>query len=419
MARISRRAFVGAASGTVAALASPRSVAVPAPSTHDASGEQPVPGREAFALDPAMAYLNNGSLGPTPTCVTARVRETEARLELNPVGMQWGRIGDEADAARADVARFLGCRRDELAVTRNTTEAMNAIAEGVHLRPGDRVLTTDQEHPGGVVGWEHETRYRGVVIDRVSLPEATTPDQMVVEAFAARLAPRTRVISVSHVTYTTGQCLPIQALAVLAESAGCLLVVDGAQAAGAIPVDLAGLGCHAYATSAHKWMLAPKGTGLLFVRESARSRIQPLLLRDGPGVYTATTGTRHLPGIVGLGAAASWMERLGMARVQSHADQLRTRLLAWVDGPARRRRGLGVLSPRAPAATAGIVTLALPVDLRAAEVTERLQREFGVVVRAVTVSQQEALRISLHVYNQRSDVDRLVEGLNRILRDNA
>ena len=147
MARISRRAFVGAASGTVAALASPRSVAVPAPSTHDASGEQPVPGREAFALDPAMAYLNNGSLGPTPTCVTARVRETEARLELNPVGMQWGRIGDEADAARADVARFLGCRRDELAVTRNTTEAMNAIAEGVHLRPGDRVLTTDQEHP--------------------------------------------------------------------------------------------------------------------------------------------------------------------------------------------------------------------------------------------------------------------------------
>jgi len=369
--------------------------------------------RKAFGLDPGITYLNNGSLGPTPTEVLEVVHDVEHRLERDPVGMQWGQIANEAEAARQRVASFLGCNVAELTITRNTTEAMGAIAEGSHLEAGARVLTTDQEHPGGLAGWEHESRHRGVILEPVPLVDHALSDGEIVAALAERIGSRTRVISVSHVTYGTGRCLPLRAIADLAEARGVLLVVDGAQAAGAIPVNLHALGCHAYAASAHKWLLAPKGTGLLYVRSDARERIQPLLFRDGGGVYTAAAGTRNLAGIVGLGAAVAWIEREGMDRIRSRVGILQSQLRRWAKSHGRRL-GLEVITPSSELA-AGLITLGLPPQGAAMAVVGRLRREHGVVVRAVTVAGREAIRVSLHLYNVASDLTRLEEGLERIL----
>jgi len=420
MKSISRRAFLGGAGGTLATMASVHgtvasdAVSPVHPARVNLKGADFL---DAFDLDPQLTYLNNGSLGPTPASVREVVRQVEERIETNPVGMNWGPVAEQADAARARASGFLGCDFDELAVTRNATEAMSAVAEGVHLQAEERVLTTDQEHPGGTVGWEHEARHRGVIIDRLRLPEEPVAEAGFMAALEALLTPRTRVISLSHVTYTDGWRLPIRAVARMAEARGLLLVVDGAQATGVIPVDLHALGCHAYATSAHKWLLAPKGTGLLYVRRDARAKIRPLLLHGGMATYTATTGTRNLAGIVGLGAAVAWLETLGMTRVQAHVRILRERLFRWLEHRRQGVPGMHVIGPRRADEAAGLVTIVLPRCYSAAEVVRRLRRDHAVIVRSVATATREAVRVSFHVYNNVSDVDRLTVGLDRVVQE--
>jgi selenocysteine lyase/cysteine desulfurase len=245
------------------------------------------------------------------------------------------------EGVRTQAAAFLGCRVEELAITESTTAGMNAVAMGIELREGDHVLITDQEHEGGRACWRSLARKRGIVVDTVRLhPELRDP-AAIVERFASRLTDRTRVLSFSHVTYATGVRLPVRELAALARSRDCLCVVDGAQGVGAIETDLSGIGCDAYATSGHKWLMGPKGTGLLYVRTDRARRIDPLLLESGPAAYTGATAVRNAPGILGLGAAVAYLASVGMAAVEARALEMRHRLY----GELAQLSGLRILSP--------------------------------------------------------------------------
>ncbi len=411
--QVSRRAFLRGAGAAAACLAAGRLGAeAPAPAAA-APVNTALPAdwahvRETFGLPGRTVHLNTGSLGLQPALVREAVTAAAAPLGVTPVGHFWGPLLQQAEAARARAAAFLGCAVGELSFTDCTTDGMNQLALGLDLAWGDHVLTTDQEHPGGSVCWEYLVRRRAIVVDRVKLPAAPVSGAELVRLLTDAMTDKTRVISVSHVTYTTGLRLPVAALAALAHQRGAVPIVDGAQAAGALAVDLHALGCDAYATSGHKWLCGPAGTGLLYVAATARERIAPLALTHGPAAYTGATGTRNLPGAAGLGAALGLFAGLGAARIEEHNLALRARLIAQLQTlPAAE-----VLSPPVPELASPLVTFRLRNGPPPDALEKRLLDEDGIAVKTVHGA-FAGNRVSLHLYNDEADVARLVAALQR------
>ena len=241
-------------------------------------------------LAPGLAYLQTGSVGPSPKTVVDRTVAAWMELERNPVHQAYRIQSPALEQVRDKAAAMLRCTHDEIVLTRGTTDGLNAVAVGLDLGPGDRVLTTDQEHGGGHHCWEFLAQRRGIVLDRVPIPLGENDAAAIVDRFRKAITPKTRVLSFSHVLYTTGLRMPVSELSALAREHGCLAVVDGAQALGGIDVDVYGLGCHVYATTGHKWMLGPKGTGLLFLREDAREHVALIAEQAGREAQSDSTG---------------------------------------------------------------------------------------------------------------------------------
>lgn len=406
----SRRAFLGSLGALSAAGLLPRPMwaGVPGRVANDvpaARGLASAP--DDFAFAPGLVYLQTGSLGPTPKPVMERTIAAWKALELNPAAYGYGEQEHAMEGVRAKAASFLSCKTDELVLTNCTTEGMNWVAQGLTFAAGDRVLTTDQEHPGGRVGWDYVVRRHGVVLDIIGIPPGENDAQAIVDRFAARITPRTRVLSFSHLLSSTGLRMPVAELSALARQRGCIAVVDGAQAVGGIAVNVKALGCHVYATSGHKWLLAPKGTGLLYLSEELGTAIDPVTLESGRGAYTASTGVCSIPSVLGLGAAIDYITTLGTARVESHNLSLRNRLhLALADLPKLR-----IVSPAPGPLASPLLSFALPDGVTSGAMHERLREKHNVEVKVVPGNWFNGTRISTHLFNTEEDVDALVHAL--------
>lgn len=360
-----------------------------------------------FLFDPGLHYLQTGSLGPTPRPVLEQVVAWWRALEGNPTLVGYGAQEQAMEAVRARAAAFLGCGTDELVLTRCTTDGMNQVAQGLRLAAGDRVLTTDQEHPGGRSCWDYLARTAGVGLDVVPIaPEAHDP-AAIVDRVAREITPRTRVLSFSHVLSSTGLRMPVRELSLLARDRGCLAVVDGAQAAGGIAVDVKALGCHAYATSGHKWMLGPKGTGLLYLSAELGDRVDPIQLQAGRAAYSASSGVTSLPSVLGLGAAIGYLEAIGIGAIEAHNLALRERVRA---GLARLPRVAVVGAPAGPQA-APLVSYRLPPEVGAHSLYLALLERHRVMVKVVPGNWFNGQRISTHLFNTEADVDALLGAL--------
>src|SRR6476661_2597434 len=293
----SRREFLSAM-GAISALGLVSFEGWPTAASQAAAARVPrgLAAPEDFLFASELVYLQTGSLGPTPRPVMERTIAVWKELELNPSFYGYGAHEHAMDDVRASAARFLGCKTEELVLTRCTTDGMNTVAQGLTFAAGDRVLTTDQEHPGGRHCWDYVARRFGVAIDVVAIPPGENDAQAIVDRFAKAITPRTRVLSFSHLLSSTGLRMPVAQLSALARSHGCIAVVDGAQAVGGIPVDVKALGCHVYATSGHKWLLAPPGTGLLYLSEElGKTTIDPIALQGGRAGYSESSGVTNIP----------------------------------------------------------------------------------------------------------------------------
>lgn len=368
-----------------------------------------LPAQGGAGLSPGLIYLNTGSLGPTPQAVLDRVLAVWRTLEENPVvnGYNDGPGLVAAEAARAAAAGLVGCASENLIITSGTTRGMNSVAASVRLARGDAVLTTDQEHHGGVAGWAWRARRDGVRIDRVAVPPDENDANAIVARLAAAMRPETKVISVSHILFSTGLRMPIAEISALARARGALCIVDGAQALGMIPVDVAALGCHAYAGSGHKWLMGPKGTGLLYVSPDAAGRIEPVEWESGRGYVADSAGFGPEPLVAGLGAAVEAARAVGMVEVERRILSLRNH--AWHALAALPR--LRMASPPPGPLASGLVSVRLPDTVEARSLLRRLRERHNVVARAIPAEWFNGLRFSPHVFNSRAEIDAAVAGL--------
>ena len=362
-----------------------------------------------------VTYGNTGTLGAIPRevmdAMVNGLRNTEASLPDWPYFQADGEplTGYQAlMTARTAAARFLGATADEVAITQNATMGMNALGNGIDWQAGDEVLTTDQEHGGAVSIFRLMAKRRGIVVKELPLSTAVGggPDG-IAAMFRAAATPKTRAIMISHITSQFGILMPVVELIALARERGALSLIDGAQAVGQIRVNVRELGCDAYVASPHKWLMAPKGTGLLYIRRPLQEKFWTTLAsyqwdNQEQGAFRFMQyGTGSTALIDGLMAALALGERHGMERVERWDLALTKRLR---DGLGKIK-GAVLSSPADPRLASAITTFR--VEGTTARDLQNALWEKKIRVRAQ--GDDKGVRLSAHIYVSPSDIDRVLD----------
>ena len=359
----------------------------------------------------AVAYFQSGAYGPSPAAVMARTRELleiQNRCPAHPENLGLLRAAEE-DCRRL-VARLCGADPAEVALTANTTSGLNTVLWSFSWRPGDEVVTSDEEHPGLLVPLDVLRRRFGVVVRRVPFPELP-------EAALRQVSPRTRLVALSHVSRGTGRLAPAAELAAALRARGIPLLLDGAQGPGNVAVDFHALGCDYYSLCGHKWLLGPKGTGALLVRAGRLAEMPPSWGGSGtqasldhygriewqPDARRFEFGTRFLAGLGGWHEALRWLEGIGWDRIRARQAALTARAAALVAG---HRGRLELVSPADDPARNGIVVVRLPAGHTGAALYDRLREQDRILASPVTAPRD--LRICLHFFNTEPEVDLVV-----------
>jgi selenocysteine lyase/cysteine desulfurase len=357
---------------------------------------------EQFVLPERRAFLNTGTLGVAPKPVlqaTIDYMIQSADLTIEEPLPRWG--GEPLDEMRAELARTVGCDKDELALTHNTTEGMNMVANGLDLKPGDEVLRTDQEHPGGTFCWEQKAARFGITTREVKIPVPPKNSAELADAVVSAFGPRTRVISFSGYTTTTGLLLPVKAIAEAARAKGIISVVDGAHMPGQAPLDLHQLGCDYMAASPHKWMLTPVGCGFLYGRGDMLDRLWANVAtynwdnRSMKGARLMMIGTNNGAIFKGYRAAVRFFNEVGPERIYARIHSLARQTYARASGLPNVR----LFTAEDDSLYGGMVSFGIAgADLR--KVAPLFKKRMIWVVPG-----EDRVRVSCHIHTRPSDLD--------------
>jgi L-cysteine/cystine lyase len=365
--------------------------------------------RRDLAVTRRTAYFNTGTAGPWPAPVIEAIGaalQREADLgRASPRGLP--DFPGVLAATRQQLAAWVGVGPGELALTGSTTLGVNIGVWGLDWQPGDEVVTTSIEHRGVLVPLKHLASRRGVKVRVAEVGYGASP----LEAICANLTSRTRLVALSHVSFSTGACLPVKDVAHAAHAVGAAVLVDGAQAVGATPIDVHDLDVDYYAFPGQKWLCGPEGTGGLYVRHARQAELRATFVGTRsaqPNAAAYEHGTLFRPGIHGLHAALDWLEAVGREQIFART----ARLAAYCASRLGSVPGVELITP--PEARAGLVCFrfAADADLDAcvAYLVER-----GVSLRSV--GETGCVRVSCGFFNTESELDRLVELLGRWARD--
>lgn len=368
--------------------------------------------RSQFLIPDDRIYLNNGTLGPSPRVVVDAVTEHVRRVASTyPPSVAWSDL-------KASVSALVGGDAEGFVFPRNTTEAMNFVAHGLELGPDDDVVSTDHEHIGGLEPWRLVTTRSGASLTIAPLPVPATSATELAEAVWSAVSARTRVVSVSHMTFTTGTLLPVTELARRCEARDIVLCIDGAHPPGMLELDVARLGGDFYASSPHKWMLAPQGTGLLYLTEPWRERLWPTLASGGWDDLELGAqrfnhmGTMDESRLAGLLSASEFLHALGMPRVEARVRHLRGFLetgLSTIDG-------IEIRTPTSEELKGGMVSFSL-AGVQSAELQRHLSRIASVRTRVIGEYGYGWMRLSTHVYNRPEEIERVLELIDDAARN--
>lgn len=375
--------------------------------------------RRQFPLRSDRIFLNNGTVGPSPYRVLETVQQD--MLHVEELGIHGGSENELCSA----LGRFLACKPEEVSLTHNVTEGINIVCWGLNLKHGDEVLISNHEHVGNACPWINRAKISGIRLIPVSL--GATADETLANISKA-ITRKTKALSLPHVPCTIGQILPVKAICELARKNGIFSLIDGAHPPGMLQIDLKDIGCDAYAGCGHKWMLGPKGTGFLYISESARDRVQAYY--GGAGIDTgwdllstpitfkgyAPDGHRYYYGsqnaslYKGLISAIKFQEAIGRerieARVRSLATYLQDQLMTMSDN-------VQMLTPIEP-------------ESRGAQISFKLQNKDvhdfynhchnqKIITRFVAENNLNCLRVSCHIYNSFEEIDTFVSTLDSFL----
>ena len=371
--------------------------------------------QEAFTLDRTLINLNNGNTCPSPRVVLEATKRYMDMSNMLPVHYR-SDIERHLQTVRRGLAREFGFDEDEVALTRNASESLQIVQNGMDLAPGDEVITTEQDYPRMLTTWDQRRRRDKITVTRLQFPVPTTADDLY-QRFERAITPRTKVFHFCHITNLTGQLFPVQRLSRLARSRGIQTVVDGAHAIAHFPFKIRELECDYYGVSLHKWLLAPIGNGLLFVRRENIPKLWPLQavperqandIRKFEAIGTYPTAIR-----AAIGEALAFHQAIGAER---KAARLRYLTLRWANALKSNPR-VKILSSLEPGQTWGLAMVGIDgVDSRA--LAQFMMDKYRIVINAVVGGQPPnqvfdytGLRVTPNVYTTLQEIDTFVEAM--------
>lgn len=369
--------------------------------------------RPLVALQKDLVYLNAANIAPCGKAALAEYLKQLNDFQQNPAFQNREVYKTLSESVRARLARLLGAAPDEIALTRNSSESNNLVAQGLRLQPGDEILITAHNHPSNTQSWQLRARQSGAAVVTAEVPVFAKSSEELLATLARKVTPKTRVIAVSHLTNTTGLLYPIDAIADLAHKQNAWCHVDGAQSFGWMNLNLPNLKIDSFSGSFHKWPMGPLESGMLFVRAARLEELTPAILSvdywsDKPtgARKFETLGQRDDPKLRGLEKTIEFLETTGMAQIEARALALSARLRNGIAGvPGAKLKGSG------EAAVSGPVVKIDFLGQNLTEVYNRLWTKHRIAIAKTDSGDAAGLRFSPHVYNTEAEIDHVLRAL--------
>jgi cysteine desulfurase/selenocysteine lyase len=366
-----------------------------------------------FTLANSRKHFNTSSIGPSPRIVQ---ETTIASIKyINKYGIEDHKV---VEKTRAKLAKFMNANPKELAITRNATEGMNIVARSLKLHQGDEVIITSEEHIGGSAPWMALQNEIGI---KVKVVDILGKEEKILKLIKSAISKRTKVISISHITCTTGTVLPVKEIIEFCKKNQIHSVIDGTQALGQISLNLKSLQPNFFIASCHKWLFGPKGTGILYMNQDFLNNTPPLFagaytdikfdLKKGIYEYIKHAsryeyGTINAPIIAGLGAAVEFTNNIGIKNVEDRGKYLASRFYEKIS----QHRDISILTPFHLDAHASIVTFRIK-QKNGSNICKELRKTANIILRSVTENNMNAIRASFAIYTNEKEVDELAQKL--------
>jgi isopenicillin-N epimerase len=369
--------------------------------------------QRAFVVDRTVINLNNGGVSPSPAAVQEMQRRYQEYSNAAPAYTMWRVLEPQRETVREKAARFFGCDAEEIALTRNTSEGLETCQLGFDLKPGDEVLTSNQDYPRMLTTFKQRERREGIVLRQISLPTPAEDPARVVQIFEAAITPKTRIILVSHMIFLTGQVLPVRELVAMGRRRNLPVLVDGAHSFAHLAFTQPDLDCDYFATSLHKWLFAPHGTGMLFVRRDKIRGVWPMMAAppemDSDIRKFEEIGTHPAAPCLAIAEALSFTVGIGPQRKETRLRYLRDR---WATRVVRTK-GIRLHTSLKPRLSCALALVEIEgVDSGA--LADYLWDRHRIIVAAIKHDEFQGIRVAPSVYTAPADIDRFSEVLEAV-----
>ena len=370
-----------------------------------------------FLFQDGLIMMNNGTVGPMPEPVFNTLIKHFKLQVTNPFDC-YNFIPRKKEEVRAKLARFINASPDEVVMTRNTTEGMNFVANGLDLKEGDEVLLSSMEHPAGTHPWKLKEKRYGIKIKEVPLGLPPKSVDEIVNAFQKAITPRTKVISISHTVYISGLMSPLKELSKMAHEKGVLVVADSAHGIGMLDLNMEQLGVDFFASSPYKWLGAPTGIGLFYVRKEAQDKLWPTIVSSGWDSRESarkyeTLGQRADALAVALGEAVDFQNAIGKERIERRIKAL----AGYLKKELKKIPGIKLHTSQDPYLSGGLTAFSVE-GVEPEKMVNYLREKYNIVIR--TIGNRKAgtygVRVSTHIYVSFKHIDMLLEGVKHLVR---
>ncbi|UCG27781.1 MAG: aminotransferase class V-fold PLP-dependent enzyme [Bacteroidales bacterium] len=369
--------------------------------------------QQSFTASPNVMNLNNGGVCPQPKVVQDAFEHYNRVSNEGPAYYMWQVVGEGREAVRKDLARLAGCSPEEIAIQRNTTEALETVIFGMNLKKGDEVVLTRQDYPNMINAWKQREKRDGIVLKWINLPQPVEDDDLIVKAYEDAFTSRTKVIEIMHMINWSGQILPARKIARAAHKQGIDVLVDGAHTFAHLDFTIPDLECEYFGTSLHKWLYAPFGTGMLYIKKDKIGEIWPLTAPGEPESDDIrkfeAMGTRSFPAELAIGKAIDFHHMIGSARKENRLNFLRN---YWME-KIRDIPKIKFYTSFKPEYACGLGNFAIE-GMTPGELQKILFSKYKIFTVPIDWENIYGVRITPNVYTTPADLDYFVEAVKEI-----